>query len=382
MNTSFHVITSKEELTECKEEWTDLYHRVDIRSFFVSFEYVRMWYTHFAAPDAVRIYTVRAEEKLIGLLPLVLRHHSGGVRELSNLVNDHSLIAPPLIAVEYTEVVQQTLLNALVATKTDWDIFTHSFSYSFCRMPHLFTESRLAGCGCLWKNVTEPTYAIFLKGTFAEYFTQVLSRNLRKNLKNAANRLNREKNVRYFLLRDEEVLTFWPKFLELEASGWKGQSRTAIACTDTAIQQYYLDLIRLMSTTDQIYLYGLEIDGVLVAGEFGYVDKDIFHHAKVAYNEQFAHLSPSHLLMLHILEDLPVHFPQVRLFHMFPWDTGYKQRFVDEPSFYTTTTLYSSTWRGRTLYALRWLKDQMKEQMPGVVGGVKKAMAAIRPTGN
>ncbi|MDY0391245.1 MAG: GNAT family N-acetyltransferase [Desulfobulbus oligotrophicus] len=382
MSISFQVITQEKEMEALQEEWNTLHQRTDTASTFVSFAYVRMWYTHFAAPDAVRIYIVRAEEKLVGLLPLVLMHHSGGVCELTNLTNDHCLIAPPLIAAEYREVVQQTLLNALMTTKTDWDLFTHNFFYSFYRLPSLFTESQLAGCGCLWKNVTEPTYAIFMKGTFAEYFTQVLSRNLRKNLKNAANRLNREKNVRYLLLRDEEVLTFWPKFLELEASGWKGQSETAIACTDTAIQQYYLDLIRLMSATHQIYLYGLEVDGVLVAGEFGYVDKDIFHHAKVAYNEQFAHLSPSHLLLLHILEDLPVHFPQIKLFHMFPWDTGYKQRFVDEPSFYTTTTLYSPTWRGRTLYALRWLKDQMKERMPGVVSGVKKVMATIRPTGN
>lgn len=382
MNTSFHVITNKEELDTFREEWNDLYRRVDAPSFFVSFEYVRMWYNHFAAPDDVRIYTVQVDEVLVGLLPLVLIHRSGGLRELSNLVNDHCLIAPPLIVPEYTEVVQQTLLKALVATKSGWDVFIHNFSFSFCRLPGLFTDQQLAACGCAWRQTTKPTYSIVLNTTFAEYFASVLSPNLRKHLKNAANRLNREKNVRFFLLEDAEVVPFWPKFLELEASGWKGKAETAIAYTNAAIKQYYLDFIQLMSKTYRVYLYGLEVEGVLVAVAFGYVDEEIYHHAKVAYNERYAHLSPSHLLMLHILENHLMHSPQVKLFHMFPWDTGYKQRFINEPTTYTTTTIYSPTWSGRALYVFRQLKDGVKQWMPGVVAGVKKIMAKIKTTGN
>ncbi|NLX18337.1 MAG: GNAT family N-acetyltransferase [Desulfobulbus sp.] len=378
MNTSFHVISSKEELDTFREEWNDLYQSLHMPSFFNSFAYVEMWYRHFAGADAVRVYAVRADEILIGLLPLVLLRQSGGVRKLTNLVNDHCLIAPPLIAPIYVEVVQQTLLQALRTTQSDWDIFTHDFSYSFSSLPQIFTDQQLAACGCHWRKITEPTYSIFLKTTFTEYTTRVLSRNLRKNLKNAANRLNREKNVRYFFLEDEEVIDFWPKFLELEASGWKGEAGTAIACTEPAMQEYYLDLLHLMSHTDQVYLYGLEVDGVLVAAEFGYTDKDVFHHAKVAYNEQFAYLSPSHLLMLYLLEDLPNHFPRIRLFHMFPWDTGYKQRFINDPSSYTTTTLYSPSWRGQILWTFSQLKATIKERMPGTVAGVKKVLTAIR----
>ncbi len=90
------------------------------------------------------------------------------------------------------------------------------------------------------------------------------------------NRLNREKNVGFVRLQDAEALAHWPQFLELEASGWKGAAGTAIVHTEAMTQQYYRDFLQIFADTNNLYLYLMTIDGVLVSAGFGYVDGAIF----------------------------------------------------------------------------------------------------------
>lgn len=378
MGITVQILTNKKDLDSIAEAWNQLYQRTGNPSFFSSFDYISMWYDHFATPASVRIYLVNSGQKIVGILPLVLKRRNDGIRELSNLANDHCLLAPPLIEDTRAEQVQEALLQALIATRHDWDLFINSFSYSFSSLPGLFTDHQLSDSRQQWQKITEPSYCINRNVSFEEYYEKTLSRKLRKNLKNLTNRLHKEQEPNYFVLKDSDVIAFWPKFLELEASGWKGESKTAISCTDTPMQQYYTNLVQQLAESHQVYLYGLNAGNTLVAAEFGYLDQGIFHMAKGAYNEEYAHLGPSNLLMLHLFENLPLQIPEIRRFHLFPWDTGYKERFINEETACITTVIYSKSWKGRALYRLNQIKRTVKTKAPGATTFLKKHIGRIR----
>ena len=372
-----NIITTLTGLEAIRDEWEALYERAIIKSPLTTFAFIRMWYATFAASCAMRVYRVQMGDTLIGFMPLVLTKGRFGMRQLGNLVNDHCLVSYPLVAQGYEYQFQQELLSRLIASGSAWDVFVHDFSFAFAPLPGLFSDAQLAASRHRWHKTVEPTYAIWLPETFAEYWNRLSSSKFKRNINLAKNRLNKEKDVCFVRLQDAEALAHWSEFLELEASGWKGAEGTAIVQTGAMIQQYYRDFLQILADTNNLYLYLLTIDGVLVSAVFGYVDGFIFQYVKIAYNEEFAKFSPSHLLCLHILEDLITHCKHIKMFHMMPWDTGYKKKFIVESIFYTTTTIYGRTIKGNLFFCACQLKELLNKRLPGVFVVVKKIAAKM-----
>lgn len=372
-----NIITTLTELDAVRDEWEALYERAIIRSPLTTFAYIRMWYATFAASCAMRVYRVQVGDTLIGFMPLVLTKGEAGIRQLGNLVNDHCLVSYPLVAQGYEYQFQQELLSRLIASGSAWDVFVNDFSFDFAPLPGLFSDAQLAASRHRWHKNVAPTYAIRLPKTFAEYWNQIPSKNFKKSIKKPQNRLNKEKDVCFVRLQDAEAIAHWSQFLELEASGWKGAAGTAIAQTGAMTQQYYRDFLQILADTNNLYLYLLTVDGVLLSAVFGYFDGSIFQYFKIAYNEKFAQFSPSHVLCLHILEDLMTHYKHIEMFHMFPYDTGYKQKLINESTCYMTTTIHGRTVRGQLFFCACQLKELLKKKLPGVFVLAKKTAAKM-----
>ena len=107
-------------------------------------------------------------------------------------------------------------------------------------------------------------------------------------------------------------------------------------------------------------MYFLELNSELIAGVFGYIEGDVYHYAKIGYDEKYKALSPSNLLFIHIIEHLITYFPKVKRMNMFPWDYGYKHRVINEESNYLETILFNKTIRGKTMRRIYSLKERIK----------------------
>jgi CelD/BcsL family acetyltransferase involved in cellulose biosynthesis len=91
------------------------------------------------------------------------------------------------------------------------------------------------------------------------------------------------------------------RFYELEASGWKGQERTAILLYG---RKPFLDEIaESAARTGYFTLYLLELNGQLIAGHYGFTHRGCFYSVVVAYNESFGQYSPGHLIIDEIVGD-------------------------------------------------------------------------------
>lgn len=104
----------------------------------------------------------------------------------------------------------------------------------------------------------------------------------------------------------EEIRLGIEAFLALEAAGWKGRSRTAMAI-DRFRAAFAREAIDLLGDQDLCRVHSLALDGKIIACVVVFVEAGVAYTWKTTYDEAYAAFSPGTLLMIevtrHHLED-------------------------------------------------------------------------------
>ncbi|MFC1863535.1 GNAT family N-acetyltransferase, partial [Thermodesulfobacteriota bacterium] len=352
-------ISHFDKMLSIRDEWNAIYTSNIGKSPFLKFDFIILWYRCFCEPDQIRIYRANDGMRTIGFLPLVL-NHNGVFRVLTSMTNDHCFHSEPLVLKGYEDEFDKLIFKELIRDRKNWDIFRHSFSYTFSQLPGLFAEDLLSNENIAWERGTMPTYTVCLEKPYEEYFRVDLNYNTRKISKKFKKRLTKAGDYTFQHFQGTDAVRLWPDFIRIEDSGWKGTAGTSIKKCTSNYQQYYNSLVTLLADSKALNMYFLTLNNVPIAGGFGYVDGNIFHFAKTGYDENFKSLSPSNLLLLNILEHLTNNFPEIKRFHMFPWDYGYKHKYINEENYCITTILYGNTLRGTIANLISHLKKLVK----------------------
>jgi CelD/BcsL family acetyltransferase involved in cellulose biosynthesis len=352
-------------LSAIEGTWRDICREKSSSSFFISFDYIALWYKSFAEPDRVRVYPVFEGERIIGFLPLVLEKN-GPVRVLSSLTNPHCRHPGVLVAQGCEDAFSRNFIEALLSDKHGWDVLLYRSGYSFQKD----AQTGVANADA-YRLETEikPTYTALLPESIEDYYRH-FSAKTRKEANAKKRKLAADPTHRFRHYTGDDALGSWPVFLSIEDSGWKGEGGSSLAKLPPNYRSYYESLIRMLYEDERLHMYFLEINGQAVAGAFCYRDEDVFHCCKTGYNEEHSSLSPSINLILFIIEDIILHHPDVKRFHMFPVDYGYKHRYADEETFYTLMTLYNTSVRGTLMYGRSLLKQRLK-LIPGMPHAVR-----------
>jgi CelD/BcsL family acetyltransferase involved in cellulose biosynthesis len=135
-----------------------------------------------------------------------------------------------------------------------------------------------------------------LEADFPEY-ERSLSRNRRKGLRRSRRRLEEEGTVR-FEVHDgrtdlEELLA---EVFAVEAAGWKGQRRTAIASQPQTLR-FYTDVARWAAARGWLRIALLRLDGRPIACDFALEQGGAWFTLKAGYDEEFRSFGPGALLL-------------------------------------------------------------------------------------
>ncbi len=360
-------LTSLKELASVERLWREIEESSSNRSIFLSFDFVKLWYECFAEKDQIRVYPVVDKDRVIGFFPLYI-YKKGPFRVLSSLTNDHCMHAGPVIAGGYESEFSMNCIDTLLSDRKGWDLLKYHCGYSFQKgLP----VDVLYKSNVHFRMSSEPTYSILLPVTFEDYFNHGLKAKVRHNVRWWRKQLNKTPSYEFQHYTGKAAIEYWPLFLTIEDSGWKGRGGSSIKSLSSEYQSYYNGLIHLLSDKDLLHMYFLEIDGRAAAGGFGYIDSDTFHYWKIGYDENYyPSTSASNLLIFYIIENLIDDFKDVKRFHMFPWDNGYKHRYVNEKAMYSKAVIFNRTFRGACAYSLLVLKDRIKS-----VKGFESVMA-------
>lgn len=352
------IIESFEDLDLLKDAWEELYRASGSESHYLTFDFIRLWYECFAAPEHVRIFQIVEHDLTVGFLPLVMVF-SKGIRILSSITNYHCMHCGPLVRAGYEAVFQKRLLSELNRAK-GWDVLKIEYSYDFDTFPGVFTSASLNESQYRWRRTSEPTYTVPLDQDFAVFLSEVLSNKSRKVYQHMRNRYNRSVAWSVQFFSGAEALARWGTFLDLEDSGWKGEGGSSIKKIAENYQRFYCGLLDQLAKSDALRISLLELEGKAIAGGFMYQEGDIIHLFKTGYDAQFHEKSPSNILFVESVRHLSELPEGLKLLNVFPGDFGYKHKYMQQQHCCSTTVLYRTTVRGRCLYCYHQLKTLVK----------------------
>lgn len=181
-------------------------------------------------------------------------------------------------------------------------------------VPHPIQDQRLVG-HCDYLEITD--YETMLKGW---------SRNLRSNIRRARRKLADLPDVRHTRADSPEQLDDALRtFLDLEASGWKGERGTAIKL-DRRLTDFYQELTSRFGVRGECEIHTLWSGDQPLATQFLLRANDTLYELKLAYDENFAEIAPGNLLMEKVLQQCTQR-PDIRYFNLVsdaPWHAKFR----------------------------------------------------------
>jgi CelD/BcsL family acetyltransferase involved in cellulose biosynthesis len=146
--------------------------------------------------------------------------------------------------------------------------------------------------------------ALDVSGDFATWFDTNFERKRRKEYRRLRARLGEEGTLESVSLANDGDASAWAaELLALEAAGWKGTRKTALAA-DPEMAFALADAARSLHTAGKLRFWKLQRDGRPVAMMYAIVEGPNAWLCKIAYDETFARFSPGVLLLLDATEAL------------------------------------------------------------------------------
>ena len=293
----FRILTSAEEFGTVRDAWISLYGSSGCTSPAMTGAAVHAFLEHgLAANESAVVVLAESGGRLIGALPTVAHHHRGGL-QLSTFHDNHTygvefLLDPSWPGLPASLVSFLALELPALQTITLADVPADSGSIDALR--------RIRG----WRmHIDESREASFLPvPASSAAFVSGLSQNFRKNLRKQQTKLNQLTSVEHLFLRGRSAESeLMDAFLELEASGWKGRSGTAIVSQPT-VQSFFRSLAAGLAAEEKLEWHFLKSADRLIGAQMGVRCAGVLNLLKIAYDEEYAAVGPGNMLFLGMLE--------------------------------------------------------------------------------
>jgi Acetyltransferase (GNAT) domain len=157
-----------------------------------------------------------------------------------------------------------------------------------------------------WQRCTNPGQVEHLIDCAQPFgaLTSRLSKNFRANLRKARHKLISLADVRFVTATEKEDLADeFEAFVDVEASGWKGETgtRTAIRCRENQ-PDFFRSLTALHSDDDRCEINALYAEGRCIASQFCMRTGIEYAILKIGYDEGYSRVAPGQLLLERTLE--------------------------------------------------------------------------------
>jgi hypothetical protein len=183
-----------------------------------------------------------------------------------------------------------------------------------------------------------------------ETLAQNFASKTRENFRRARRRLAQAGAVEYVSASSGDALaTAFAAFLEVEASGWKGEAGTATAIKlDPRLLEFYQGILRAFAPGGGCEINLLKLDGKAIAAQFCLVVDDTVYALKIGYDEAYAKFSPGKILLDEMLRHTLAARRRVNLTSSAAWHADWR------PSEETTfkVTVFNRSPRARMAHLL------------------------------
>lgn len=346
---------------ELRDTWRDLFDRAGQEPS-TSYEWTAaMCGHHVRAADQIRLVVLRQADRVIGLIPLILRtvQRIGQPIRLLTLLTEENNTHSDVLVVERSDAVADAVADALHQLDLRWDCFRMSRSLDDNPLQSLMLGAFARRGTRHGRRAGAPSYFLPLPTTFEAYLAARSSK-----FRNYLKRVAKKSGTFVVTVLDDprDASRFDEAFdglLAVERESWKEQHGTSI----TAVRRqlgFYRDMSRGALNGGRLHLQLLSIDGRYVAYNLGYVRGAEYWYLKTSFHRDFGAISPATVLRAQLIEDLIER--GVRRFD-FPGEPyEWERQWTTDVRWHSVITAYSGTIRSHALELLERVRHRNRER--------------------
>lgn len=347
---------------EVERKWQDLFEKLDSPVYGQSPGWFDAYLVNLCGePDSCIFITASQNEELVAILPLikqVKKYFAFKFKLLCFPESSHFGLKDILLApqVEATAILPQ-IYHHLSHSDLKWDlinlesILTNSTNCkALCELSCFYTIKQ-SGIPCNTIKLTNLTV-----------YMEVLSKNFKRNIVKGKNKLSKFERVEYLSYRArDEIEDGFSKFLDIEASGWKGATGTGSAIgLDANLVSFYRQVLLFFSANNQIEINLMLIDGKPAAVQYAILLDPTVFLLKIGYDELYAKCQPGHILLEYALEKYSVeNYTDVNLVSNAKWHTSWMPTRIESKHFY----IARRTIKGASFIIMHRTKNIIKNLM-------------------
>ncbi|MEO1104121.1 MAG: GNAT family N-acetyltransferase, partial [Pseudomonadota bacterium] len=256
------------------------------------------------AGESIRLKAYYRNGVLCGLMPVVrgARYYGYPVAHATGWLHDNAFCGAPLIA----RGCERDFWRALLKRFDDAPrcaLFLHLPAIPADGPIGAALEQVLAEDGRLSVTVDDQSRAMLASRLAPEdYLAQAMSAKKRKELRRQQKRLSEEGALTFERCEDADGLEAWTcEYLALEASGWKGEAGSALACARET-ERFFIETLHGAAKAGRLERLTLRLDGKPIAMLANFLCPPGAFSFKTTFDERFARYSPGLLLQIENLE--------------------------------------------------------------------------------
>ncbi|MHB8742761.1 MAG: GNAT family N-acetyltransferase [Sulfuricaulis sp.] len=344
-------------LTALRADWEKLAAELPDRRYFHLYSWYYSYLTTVAeAPEMMRFFVFKRDSTVVAIMPLQIESRNiYGIRLRMLQVPVHPHVNLTDFIFDKTIAQNQTLIHQLLAhlrTQKDpaWDVLN---------IPRALEDSAaifaLNGTPTVRQMRTQRQYCDYL--TCRDGYKEVdgkLASSFRRNLRRLRRRAEELGKLEFQSSSEpQELERLFELFMEVEASGWKGDSglESAIRCRPQ-VEAFYRALISEYSAGNACVINILLLNGKCIAGQFCLQANNVLYLLKIGYHESYSQVAPGYLLLDEVLKK----YADGRQTHRvnFVTDPPWTHLWRAESLAVYDCTIYNNTLRGWLAYL--WAK--------------------------
>ena len=213
------------------------------------------------------------------------------------------------------------------------------------------------------EETLEPSPLLDLPNSFEELFA-ARSGKLRSQIRRGRRGLEEQGSLTMRIVSGGSSLASdLESFFDLEAAGWKGKEGTAIAA-DPALVALYCNFAEAAAAQGWFRLYMLELNGKLIAADYGCVYDNCGYRIKTTFDEELRKFVPGLVLLADVLTS-SIEQEGLERYDFLGGPDEYKLRWTEEVQGHTAIHAFRGLrmvpaylWRGKLRPALKSARDR------------------------
>ena len=325
-----------------REDWEELERACCNRSLFMSWQWQRLWWTHYGAGRQLCIFVARDENRLLGVLPMYQDIWRSGPVSLRRLrtIGSGGDTAPddldPLLDPGHAQGIAVEFTRALTQASSRW----HIVSCPDLNPEALFTRALLTASATaprtLLRQSTRAIVCDSLPGNWEDYVHD-LGAHRRKSLRRKVRKFEGDGGEVIWHRGTQAVDAGFDDLAMLHKMRWAGRSAEYAFSSDQYLS-FHRALMHRLDELGALRLMQLRVQGRAIAMRYGYRLGDTFYDLQSGFDPEFADYSPGELCISYCIEHAIGE--GCSRFDMLRGDYEHKRAFLKAERTSTDLTLY------------------------------------------